>query len=53
MKSTVIKEFTDGGVYLPGNEYEADEKRIAELESGGFVKSAETEKPTRARKPKE
>lgn len=49
MKARVINAFGDktdnDRIYLPGNDYEAAEKRIAELELGGYVKRiAEPEK---------
>lgn len=44
MQAKVIKEFADDRVYLPGNDFEADANRIADLEAGGFVKRVEAEK---------
>lgn len=48
MKATVIKEFGDkennDRLYLPGNEFEAAEKRVADLEVKGYVKRVEAEK---------
>ena len=49
----VIKEFTDGRVYLPGNDYEGSEKKIAELVAGGYLKADEPKKTTRKRTTKE
>ena len=49
----VIKEFTDGRVYLPGNDYEGSEKKIAELVAGGHLKVESPKKPARTRTPKE
>ena len=61
MKATVLIAFGDkenGNVlYMPGDEFSADEKRVAELEAAGYVKRiAETTKRTtrkRTTKPKE
>lgn len=53
MKAKVVNGFRDKAddrLYPVGGEYEADEARIAELESGGFVERAEAAKaaPKRA-----
>lgn len=55
MKATVINAFGDSEnadkLYMPGDEFEAAEKRIAELEAGGFVKrSDEARSVPRARR---
>lgn len=48
MEARVIKAFGDKSdgdrLYMPGDSYEADEARIAELQDGGFVEVAEEPK---------
>lgn len=45
MKATVLIAFGDkengNALYMPGDEFNADAKRIAELETAGFVKRSE------------
>lgn len=54
MKAKVIEAFGDkldnDRIYLPGNDYEADEARVAELEAGGFVKRVAEPKRRAAKK---
>lgn len=58
MKAKVIKKFKDRfnlkNVYEIGSIFEGDEKRVAELEAGGWVEAIPEEKPkpkrTRTRK---
>ena len=42
MKATVLTAFGDkengNALYMPGDEFNAEEKRISELEKAGFVK---------------
>lgn len=60
MEARVIRAFGDkddsNRLYVPGDVYEADEARVAELQAGGFVKAAEAPRKSarrRAAKPKE
>lgn len=54
MKAKVINAFCDTAdgdrTYLPGNDFEAGEARVAELEAKGFVRRAEA-KAEEAAKP--
>ena len=53
MKSVVKNAFRDAAddrLYSAGDEYEADEARIARLEQGGFVSRAGADKPAPKRR---